>query len=70
MDADMNIVILIIYTVSLISAFFCLWVKWDQDADKDRMRTIEKNAAELQQKIEQLQAALKKMGSKDPFTKK
>jgi hypothetical protein len=66
----MDGVIFAIYTISLISAFICLWVKWDQDTDKHRMSSLERKNQELQQQIDFLQQQVKRLGVKDPFTGK
>lgn len=66
----MDGIIFAIYTISLISAFVCLWVKWDQDADKYRMTALERKNQELQQQIDALQQQVKRLGVKDPFTGK
>lgn len=63
-------IIFAIYTISLISAFVCLWVKWEQDEDKHRMSAIERKNQELQQQIEALQQQTRRLGVKDPFTGK
>lgn len=64
----MDIVIFAIYTISLISAFICLWVKWEQDEDKHRVSAIERKNLELQQQISEMQQQIKRLGVKDPFT--
>jgi len=64
----MDTVIFAIYTISLISAFICLWVKWEQDEDKHRMSALERKNQELQQQIDVLQQQIKRLGVKDPFT--
>ncbi len=64
----MDTVIFAIYTISLISAFICLWVKWEQDEDKHRMSALERKNQELQQQIDVLQHQIKRLGVKDPFT--
>jgi cell division protein FtsB len=66
----MDGIIFAIYTISLISAFICLWVKWDQDEDKYRMTALERKNQELQQQIDVLQQQIKRLGVKDPFTGK
>jgi len=63
----MDGIIFAIYTISLISAFVCLWVKWDQDADKHRMSALERRNLELQQQIDLLQQQIRRLGVKDPF---
>lgn len=63
----MDGIIFAIYTISLISAFVCLWVKWEQDTDKHRMSSIERRNQELQQQIEALQQQIRRQGVKDPF---
>ena len=63
----MDGIIFAIYTISLISAFVCLWVKWDQDADKHRMSVLERRNLELQQQIDLLQQQIRRLGVKDPF---
>jgi hypothetical protein len=64
----MDIVIFAIYTISLISAFVCLWVKWEQDEDRHRMAAVERKNQELQQQIDMLEQKIKRQGIKDPFT--
>ena len=64
----MDGIIFAIYTISLISAFVCLWVKWDQDNDKHRMSALERRNQELQQQIDLLQQQIRRLGVKDPFT--
>jgi cell division protein FtsB len=66
----MDGIIFAIYTISLISAFICLWVKWDQDDDKYRMSALERKNQELQQQIDALQQQIKRLGVRDPFTGK
>jgi hypothetical protein len=66
----MDGIIFAIYTISLISAFVCLWVKWDQDIDKYRMSALERKNQELQQQIDVLQQQIRRLGVKDPFTVK
>lgn len=66
----MDTVIFAIYTISLISAFICLWVKWDQDIDKHRMTALERKNQELQQQIDVIQQQIRRIGVKDPFTGK
>ena len=63
----MDTIIFAIYTISLISAFVCLWVKWEQDTDKHRMSALERKNQELQQQIDMLQQQVKRQGVKDPF---
>ena len=63
----MDTVIFAIYTISLISAFVCLWVKWDQDNDKHRMAAVERQNQELKQQIDSLQQQIRRLGVKDPF---
>lgn len=63
----MDGIIFAIYTISLISAFVCLWVKWEQDSDKHRMSALERKNQELQQQIDMLQQQVKSQGVKDPF---
>jgi len=63
----MDGIIFAIYTISLISAFVCLWVKWEQDSDKHRMSALERKNQELQQQIDMLQQQVKRQGVKDPF---
>ena len=63
----MDGIIFAIYTISLISAFVCLWVKWDQDNDKHRMSALERRNQELQQQIDLLQQQIRRQGVKDPF---
>jgi hypothetical protein len=64
----MDGIIFAIYTISLISAFVCLWVKWEQDEDKHRMSALERKNQELQQQIDVLQQQIRRLGVKDPFT--
>jgi hypothetical protein len=64
----MDGIIFAIYTISLISAFVCLWVKWEQDEDKHRMAAVERKKQELQQQIDVLQQQIRRLGVKDPFT--
>jgi hypothetical protein len=64
----MDGIIFAIYTISLISAFVCLWVKWEQDTDKHRMSALERKNQELQQQIDVLQQQTQRLGVKDPFT--
>jgi hypothetical protein len=64
----MNTIIFAIYTISLISAFVCLWVKWEQDEDRHRVGALERRNQELQQQIDVLQQQIKRLGVKDPFT--
>jgi len=64
----MDFIIFAIYTISLISAFVCLWVKWEQDTDKHRMSALERKNQELQQQIDVLQQQTRRLGVKDPFT--
>jgi len=66
----MDGIIFAIYTISLISAFICLWVKWEQDTDKYRMSALERKNQEIQQQIDALQQQIKRLGVKDPFTGK
>jgi len=66
----MDGIIFAIYTISLVSAFVCLWVKWDQDADKHRMSAIERKNTELQQQIDLLAQQIKRSGGKDPWLDK
>jgi len=66
----MDAVIFAIYTISLISAFICLWVKWEQDTDKHRMSALERKNQELQQQIDVIQQQIRRLGVKDPFTGK
>jgi hypothetical protein len=66
----MDGVIFAIYTISLISAFICLWVKWDQDEDKHRTSALERKSLDLQQQIDLLQQQIKKLNAKDTFFKK
>ena len=63
----MDGIVFAIYTISLISAFICLWVKWDQDTDKHRMSALERRNLELQQQIDLLQQQIRRLGVKDPF---
>lgn len=65
----MDPIIFIIYTIALISAAVCLWVKWDQDEDKYKMAALERRHQELEQQIETLLREIKKVGIKDPFKK-
>ena len=64
----MDTIIFAIYTISLISAFVCLWVKWEQDEDRHRMSAVERKNQELQQQIDMLEQKIKRLGVKDPFT--
>jgi cell division protein FtsB len=64
----MDGIVFAIYTISLISAFVCLWVKWEQDEDKHRMSALERQNQELQQQIDVLQQQIRRLGVKDPFT--
>jgi len=63
----MDGIVFAIYTISLISAFVCLWVKWEQDEDKHRMATVERKNQELQQQIDVLQQQIRRLGVIDPF---
>lgn len=63
----MDPIVFIIYTISLISAAVCLWVKWDQDEDKYKMEALQRRHQELEQQIELLLREVKKAGFKDPF---
>jgi hypothetical protein len=64
----MDTIIFAIYTISLISAFVCLWVKWEQDEDRHRMSAVERKNQELQRQIDALEQKIKRLGVKDPFT--
>ena len=64
----MDGIVYAIYIISLISAFVCLWVKWDQDTDKHRMTAVERRNQDLQQQIDLLQQQIRRLGVKDPFT--
>jgi hypothetical protein len=64
----MDGIIFAIYTISLISAFVCLWVKWEQDEDRHRVGALERRNQELQQQIDVLQQQIRRLGVKDPFT--
>jgi hypothetical protein len=63
----MDTIIFVIYTISLISACVCLWVKWDQDENKCKILTLERRQQELEKNIEILAREIRKVGSKSLF---
>lgn len=63
----MDTIVFLIYTISLISAAVCLWVKWDQAEDKHKVSALERRQKELEQQIEILAREHKKAGTKGLF---
>lgn len=66
----MDTIVFIIYTISLMSAAVCLWVKWDQEEDKHKVSALERRQRELEQQIDVLSQQIRRMGIKDPFNNK
>ena len=64
----MDTIVFLIYTISLMSAAVCLWVKWDQTEDKHKVSAVERRQKELEQQIEILSRERKKAGAKSLFT--
>lgn len=63
----MDTIVFLIYTISLMSAAVCLWVKWDQTEDKHKVSALERRQKELEQQIETLSRERKKAGTKGLF---
>lgn len=67
MPLEIHIIILLIYTISIFAAFFCLWIRWEQDEIRMEMQEIINNQKEIQKQIEALNKELNRMNIKSPF---
>lgn len=65
----MDTIVFLIYTISLISAAICLWVKWDQDEDKYKTSALERRVKDLEDQLSVLMAQAKKTSGKDSIWK-
>lgn len=60
-------IIFLIYIISVSSVLFCIWIRWEQDANAGRMTDIEKHHEELKKQMQVLDQELKRIDS--PFKK-
>lgn len=67
MTPEVNLILLIIYTISWTSAFFCLWVKWEQDEILEKQKQTQEEYEKIQQQLEKLQKELERKNIKGPF---
>lgn len=64
-----NFIITVIYSISLMSALFCLWVKWYQDDLSEKMQTIEKHYEEIKKSLVKIEKELERLNLQNPFKK-
>lgn len=60
-------IIFLIYLISMAAAVFCIWIRWEQDINAQRMMDIEKQHKELKKQMQVLDQELKRIDS--PFKK-
>lgn len=64
---DHTFIILLIYAISMLSALFGLWIRWEQDENAKRLADLEKQHEELQKQLKALGAEIK--SNAGPFKK-
>lgn len=62
--------ILVIYSISLVSAVFCIWIKWVQDDITEKMKSIENQYNEIQKNLERVSKELHRLSIQNPFVRK